>query len=79
MLPGRHGGFGFDEIKQVTLRRENAAIAGPNGGANVLCLAGLLGNDNLIHNPEHKANTLQPQVYSGGVASAVLPGEGPDC
>ena len=47
-LPGRVHVLRLKQIEQMTLGRENGAITGPDGGADILGLAGLLGDDDLV-------------------------------
>jgi hypothetical protein len=47
-LPRRHDILWFEKIQQMSFGRKNVAIARTHGGTNVFCLAGLLGDDDLI-------------------------------
>ena len=47
-LPGRVHILRLAQIQQMALSRENGAVAGPNGGADILRLTGFLGDDDLI-------------------------------
>ena len=48
-LPGRHNILGLEQIQEMPLGREDVSVARTHGGANVLSLAGFLGDDDLIH------------------------------
>jgi hypothetical protein len=47
-LPGWHDILWFEQVEQMSLGRENVPVARANSGANVFCLAGFLGDDNMI-------------------------------
>jgi hypothetical protein len=47
-LPGRHNILRLEQIQQMTLSREDYAVAGTNSGANVIRLTGFLRDDDLI-------------------------------
>ena len=47
-LPGRHRLFGLEQRQQVAFGREDGAEARAHGGADVLGLAGLLGDDDVV-------------------------------
>src|SRR6266478_6578484 len=47
-LPGRHHILRFEQIEQMALGRKDFSVARTDSGADILRLAGLLGDDNLI-------------------------------
>ena len=47
-LPGRHDILGLEKVQQMSLSWEDVSVARAHGGAHVFCLAGLLGDDDLI-------------------------------
>ena len=47
-FPGRHDILRLEKLQQMSLSRENVSVASAHGGAHVLCLAGFLGDDDLI-------------------------------
>jgi hypothetical protein len=47
-FPGRHDILRLEKVQQMSLSREDVSVASAHGGAQVLCLAGFLGDDDLI-------------------------------
>jgi hypothetical protein len=47
-LPGRHDVLRLEKVQQMSLSWEDVSVARAYGGAHVFCLAGFLGDDDLI-------------------------------
>ena len=47
-LPGRHDILRLEKVQQMSLSWEDVSVARAHGGAHVFCLAGFLGDDDLI-------------------------------
>jgi hypothetical protein len=62
-LPGRHDILWLEEIEQMTLGREDYAVARTNGGADVICLAGFLRDDDLIGHMARREESIRKRRY----------------
>ena len=59
-FPGRVRVLRLAQVEQMALRGEDGAVAGPDGGADILRLAGLLGDDDLVGHDVERRGRLTP-------------------
>src|SRR5271154_1811347 len=57
-LPGGHDILRLQKVQQMPLSREDVSVARAHGGAHVFCLAGFLGDDDLIRHAGLVRGTL---------------------